>query len=166
MKRITTIHELCIDELQDLYSAEKQLTTALPRMAHAVEHDGLKAGFTKHLQQTEDHVKRLEEIAQELAFDIHGKTCQGMKGLIEEGDDLIKLEGNTDVIDTAIAALARKVEHYEMIAYHHAISHIRLLGHTHVVNLLNITFAEEMGTDEMIRRLVDEELDAKASKAR
>src|SRR5947208_12682202 len=110
---MSTLRETFLDELADLYDAEKQLLKALPKMAKAAENDQLKAGFEQHLTETEEHVARLEEVFESLGEEAKGKKCKGMKGLIEEGQEKIE----DDAGDAALIAAAQKVEHYEIASY-------------------------------------------------
>src|SRR5205814_3148471 len=115
--KLDTLQKLYVDELRDLYNAENQLLKALPKMAKAASSEELKNAFEKHLGQTETHVERLEEIFQELDHNPKGKTCRGMKGLIEEGSEILGEEGDSSVLDAGIIVAAQKVEHYEIAGY-------------------------------------------------
>ena len=107
---------LFVDELRDIYSAEKQLTKALPKMAKAAASDELRTGFTAHLEQTRDHVQRLEQIFEGLGERASGKKCVGMEGLIAEGSEVMDEDFEGDVMDAALIAAAQRVEHYEIAA--------------------------------------------------
>src|SRR5215216_7806130 len=115
--KIDTLEQLYINELRDLYSAENQLLKALPKMAKGAASDELKDAFEKHLEQTRGHVERLEEIFEQIDEKAKGKTCHGMKGLIEEGSEVLKANGEESVVDAAIIVAAQKVEDYEIASY-------------------------------------------------
>jgi len=125
---LETLKELYVNELRDLYNAENQLIKALPKMAKGASSDDLKEAFEKHLEQTKGHVQRLEQVFQELGGKAKGKTCQAMKGLIEEGSEVLKADGEDSVIDAAIIVAAQKVEHYEIAGYGSVRTFAQLLG--------------------------------------
>jgi ferritin-like metal-binding protein YciE len=114
---LNSMDDLFHNELKDVYNAEKQLVAALPRMAKAAQSPKLQQAITKHLRETEGHVKRLEQILQSLGEPLRGKRCKGMEGLIEEGKEILEEEGAAEVIDAAIISAAQRVEHYEIAAY-------------------------------------------------
>src|SRR5438105_15908874 len=141
--KLNTLQELYLDELRDLYSAESQLLKALPKMAKAASSDELKQAFEEHLEQTKGHVNRLEQIFDELDESPKGKTCHGMKGLIEEGSEILDEEGDPSVIDAGIIVAAQKVEHYEIASYGSVRTFARLLGEKKADELLQATLDEE-----------------------
>ena len=146
------LRELYIDELKDLYSAENQLVKALPKMAKAATSEELSAGFTEHLEQTRNHVERLEEIFEMLGESPKGKKCKGMEGLIEEGSEAID-EYEGELLDAALIGAAQRVEHYEMAAYGTVIAFAKELGESEQADLLNETLEEEKATDEKLTEL-------------
>lgn len=150
MAKTTTLHELLIDELKDLYSAEKQLTRALPKMAKAASDDSLKAGFEEHLDQTHEHIARLDRAMELLEASPNGKTCKAMKGLIEEGAEKIEEDASAAVKDAALIGAAQKVEHYEIAGYGTVRTYAELLGEDEVVSLLQETLEEEAETDRKL----------------
>src|SRR5437016_14210712 len=115
--KLDKLQKLYINELRDLYNAENQLLKALPKMAKAASSPELKQAFEKHLKQTKSHVERLEEVFEDINEKPKGKTCHGMKGLIEEGSEILQEEGDESVIDAGIIVAAQKVEHYEIAGY-------------------------------------------------
>ncbi len=117
MNHLSNLQDLFIHELRDLYSAEKQLVTALPKMAQKATSTDLKEAFNHHLNQTRNHVTRLDEIFSHLGTTGAGKECEAMKGLIKEGEDVMSASGNSDVKDAALIAAAQRVEHYEIAGY-------------------------------------------------
>lgn len=153
MSKLNSLQDLLIHELKDLYSAETQLLKALPKMARAATSEKLKAGFEKHLSQTEVHAERLEEIMKELGESPRGKSCKAMKGLIEEGEEIIKEDAEDVVKDAALIAAAQRVEHYEIAGYGTARTFARLLGHTEAARILQTTLDEEGSTDKTLTQL-------------
>lgn len=143
------------DLIKDLHNAEKQLTKALPKMAKAATNEQLKAGFEEHLRQTEEHVKRLEQVAESCGFKPTGKMCPAMKGLIEEAEEHLKEGEPGPVLDAVLIASAQKVEHYEICSYGTARAWAELLGETEAVQLLQMTEQEEVQTDEKLNQLAE-----------
>ena len=153
--KLDTLEKLYDDELRDIYNAENQLLKALPKMAKGSSSPDLKSGFEKHLRQTETHVERLEQIFAELDESPKGKTCHAMKGLIEEGSEILKEDGEESVLDAGIIVAAQKVEHYEMAAYGSARTFARLLGQDKAAELLQSTLDEESETNESLNQLAE-----------
>ncbi len=150
---LNSMDQLFLNELKDVYNAEKQLVAALPRMAKAAQSPKLQQAITKHLRETEVHVKRLEQILQSLGEPLRGKKCKGMEGLIEEGKEILEEEGAAEVIDAAIISAAQRVEHYEIAAYGCLRTYALLLGNTEADRLLQQTLAEEEATDKALTAL-------------
>jgi ferritin-like metal-binding protein YciE len=148
--KITTLHELFLEQLRDLYSAETQLTKALPEMAEAANDPTLKQGFETHLEETKGHVQRLEQIFKKLDEKPTGKTCQAMEGLIKEGKETINEDATPEVKDAALIAAAQRVEHYEMAGYGTVRTYAELMGHDDAVTLLQQTLDEEVATDKKL----------------
>jgi ferritin-like metal-binding protein YciE len=144
---------LYVDELKDLYSAETQLVKALPKMAKAATSPHLKAGFEKHLRQTQEHVTRLERIFNALGESPKGKTCKGMKGLIEEGKEMIEEDPGDEELDAGLIAAAQRVEHYEIAGYGCVRTYAELLGENAAVSTLEKTLDEEKETDDKLTEL-------------
>lgn len=157
-----SLHDLLLDELKDLYSAENQITKALPRMAKKARNPELKRAFEEHLRQTEEHVRRLEEIAQDLDFGPRGKKCMGMEGLIAEGKELLTEGAEPDVLDAGMIGAAQKVEHYEMAAYGTARTHAQQLGLDNVARMLQQTLDEEGQADEKLTGIAEGMVNAEA----
>src|SRR5262249_14680481 len=147
------LRELYVDELKDLYNAENQLLKALPKLARAADSRQLKDGFTRHLEQTKGHVQRLEKIFASLDESPKGKTCVGMKGLIEEGSEIMDEDFEGPVMDAALIGAAQRVEHYEIAAYGTAREFAELLGESGHASLLNQTLQDEKDTDEKLTAL-------------
>jgi ferritin-like metal-binding protein YciE len=152
---LTSLQDLFVDELKDLYSAENQLLKAIPKMAKAATSKDLKAGFEKHLKQTEGHVQRLEEIFEELEVSPKGKTCKAMEGLVKEGGEVISEDMEPEVKDAALIAAAQRVEHYEMAGYGCVRTYAKLLGNSKAEKLLQQTLNEEGDTDKALTKLAE-----------
>jgi ferritin-like metal-binding protein YciE len=140
--KLNSLRDLLVEELRDLYNAETQLVDALPKMAGAATSRELKSAFEHHLEQTRDHVSRLDNIFQQIAEESSGESCEAMKGLIKEGEILVKAEGNPDVRDAGLIGAAQRVEHYEMAGYGTARSLARRLGENQVAETLQQTLNE------------------------
>ncbi|MGI8400849.1 MAG: ferritin-like domain-containing protein [Gemmatimonadaceae bacterium] len=152
---LDTLKDLYVEELKDLYSAEKQLVKALPKMAKAANSPELQKAFKTHLRQTAEHASRLEKICGELGVSPRGKKCVGMEGLIEEGSDLIKEEPDADVLDAGLISAAQHVEHYEMAGYGTVRTYARQLGFEAQADLLQQTLDEEGETDHLLTALAE-----------
>lgn len=150
---VETIDDLLLEELKDLYSAEKQITKALPKMAKAASSKDLRQAFESHLEETNGHVRRLEKIFEMLGKSSRGKTCEGMKGLLSEGSELIQEISKGDVLDAGLISAAQRVEHYEMASYGSVRSLAELLGNSQIVDLLQETLDEEKAADQKLTRI-------------
>jgi ferritin-like metal-binding protein YciE len=153
MSELTSIKDLLEDEIKDLYSAEKQLTKAIPKMAKGSNNEELSAAFETHLKETEGQIERLELVAKLLKSEPTGKKCKGMEGVIEEGAEALDAEGNENVLDLGIIGAGSRVEHYEMAGYTTAINLAKQLGNSEVVNLLTENLKEEQAADEKLRKI-------------
>ncbi len=150
---VETIEDLFLDELKDLYSAEKQITKALPRMAKASSTPELSQAFTSHLEETKGHVERLEKIFEILGKRGTGKTCEGMKGLLLEGSEMMTELEKGAVRDAGLISAAQRVEHYEMAGYGTVRTLAQLVGKPEMVKLLEQTLSEEKAADEKLTRI-------------
>src|ERR1041384_1884299 len=148
---MSTLREAFVDELRDLYDAEKQLLKALPKMAKAAQNEELRAAFSEHQSQTEEQVNRLEKVFEVFAETPKGKKCKGMAGLIQEAEDLIDEEEG----DAALIAAAQKAEHYEISAYGTLASWATALQEENAVELLQETLAEVSETDEKLTAIAE-----------
>jgi ferritin-like metal-binding protein YciE len=153
--KLNTLQKLYTDELRDLYNAENQLLKALPKMAKAASSEDLKEAFEKHLEQTKGHVERLEQVFEELGEKPKGKTCRAMKGLIEEGSEILEEDGEESVLDAGIIVAAQKVEHYEIAGYGSVRTFAHLLGKDKSAELLQTTLDEESETNEILNKLAE-----------
>jgi ferritin-like metal-binding protein YciE len=161
---LQSLQDLFLHELRDIYSAEKQILKALPKMAKAASNPQLKAGFQEHLEQTKMHVERLEQIFEKLDESSRGPKCKGMEGLLEEGADMMEEEGEPEVIDAGLISAAQRVEHYEIAAYGCAKTYARVLGDTESGALLDQTLQEEGATDKKLTQLAKSSINLKAAK--
>ncbi len=150
---LNTLKDLYIQELKDLYSAEKQILKALPKMVKAAFNPQLKAGFQEHLEQTKEHATRLESILKRHGQTTRGPACKGMKGVLEEGAEMIDEEGDDEVRDAGLIAAAQRVEHYEMAGYGCARTYGELLGDKAGAKMLQATLDEEGETDKKLTQL-------------
>jgi ferritin-like metal-binding protein YciE len=153
--KLDTLKILYVNELRDLYNAEQQLVKALPKMAKAASSEELQEAFETHLKQTKTHVERLEEVFEEIGEKPKGKTCKAMKGLIEEGSEILKENGEESVIDAGIIVAAQKVEHYEIAGYGSVRTFAQLLGKDRSAELLQTTLDEESETNETLNQLAE-----------
>ena len=153
---LMSLEDLFKDEIKDLYSAETQLTKALPKMAKKASNDELREAFTSHLEQTRGHVERLEEIGTALGIKLTGKKCKAMEGLVEEGKEVIDEDGEDAVLDLALIAAAQRVEHYEVSGYGSLRALAEFLGYTDAVEFLQETLEEEAAADEKLTQIAQE----------
>jgi ferritin-like metal-binding protein YciE len=151
--KLETLKDLYIHELKDLYSAEKQIIKALPKMVKAATNKQLAAGFEEHFEQTKEHVTRLEQILTRYDESTRGPKCQGMEGLLKEGEEMMEEDAEEEVRDAALIAAAQRVEHYEMAGYGCARTYAELLGDPDSAQLLQATLTEESETDEKLTDL-------------
>jgi ferritin-like metal-binding protein YciE len=162
MAKETTMQDLFVDEIRDLYDAEKQLTKALPKMAKNCTSERLRQAFEEHLQQTEGHVQRLETIFDQLDMKASGKKCKAMSGMIDEGEDLASDLDENMVRDAGLIAAAQKVEHYEISAYGSARTHARMLGLNECARLLEQTLQEEKMADQILNDIAESSINEQA----
>ncbi len=155
MPKISTPHDLLVEELKDLYNAENQLLKALPKMAKAAENEDLKEAFTTHLKQTEGQVKRLDKIFKQLGEKPTGKKCHAMEGLIEEGKEILEEDYTPVIRDLALIVAAQKVEHYEIAGYGSARTLAELVEEDDIAELLQETLDEEGETDKLLTGIAE-----------
>lgn len=163
--KLDSLKELYVHELNDLHSAENQLLKTLPKMAKAASSDDLRLAFEKHLEQTEEHVQRLESVFASIDEKPKATVCKGMKGLLEEGEEMIKEKGDPAVKDAGLIAAAQRVEHYEMAGYGCARTYAEILGETESAELLQLTLDEERMTDELLTDLAEGLVNVEAAQA-
>ena len=153
--KMQTLDDLYKDMLKDLYSAEKQLVKALPKMAKNAQSSDLQKAFQEHLKQTEGHVERIERIFSDLGSSPRGKKCVGMEGLVEEGNELLQEQVDPDVLDAGLIAAAQKVEHYEIASYGTVRSWAERLGYNQAAKLLQQTLDEEGDANKKLTQLAE-----------
>jgi ferritin-like metal-binding protein YciE len=158
-----TLYDLFVDELKDLWSAEKQILVALPKMIKAAGHKELKAAFRTHERQTKEHVRRLERICKALDESPRGKKCEGMEGLLKEGSGLIRERPEQDVLDAGLLSAAQHVEHYEIAGYGTVRTWAQLLGYRDHAAVLQQTLAEEGETDHLLSELAERIINVEAT---
>lgn len=151
--KLKNLHDLFTEQLQDLHSAETQLLKALPQMAKAANDPSLREAFEEHLDQTKVHVERLESIFERLDEDPKGKACKAMKGLIAEGDEMLKEKAEPAVKDAGLIAAAQRVEHYEIASYGCVRTYAEVLGDLESAQILQTTLDEEGETDKKLTDL-------------
>lgn len=148
--KITTLEQLFVEQLKDLFDAENQLIEALPKMAEAAHAAPLKKGFQVHLKETKEHARRLERILKSLGEEPTGKTCKAMQGLVKEGSETISEDASPAVKDAALIAAAQRVEHYEIAGYGCVRTYATLLGRKSEARILETTLKEEAATDKKL----------------
>lgn len=156
---------LLVDQLQDLYDAESRLVDALPKMADAASSPELKQAFRSHLDETQGHVNRLEQAFQLLDASAKRKSCDAMKGLVSEGEEMIAAKGDAAIKDAALIAAAQRVEHYEMAGYGTARNFAQRCGRQDVANLLQQTLQEEGDADKKLTQIAESSINSAAAHA-
>jgi len=160
--KLNSLGDLFVEQLKDVYNAEKQLIKALPKMAKAASAPELRLAFQNHLTITKEQAARLERIFEEIGSSSGRKKCRAMEGLIEEANELIEQKPARAVSDAGLVAAAQRVEHYEISAYGTLRSYATLLGHDNVVGLLELSLKEEEETDELLTQLAESSLNQRA----
>jgi ferritin-like metal-binding protein YciE len=158
--------DLYVDELKDVYNAEKQLLRALPKMAKKAEHPELRQAFENHQVMTEEQVRRIETIFDDLKLPKRGKKCRGMEGLVAEGQEMMEEDADPDVMDAAMIASAQRIEHYEIAAYGTLRTYARQLGLQEHAKLLQQTLDEEGETDKLLTRIAESRVNRDAEVGR
>ena len=157
------LQDLFIEELKDLYSAEKQLLKALPRVAKGAENPELKTALQNHVKQTEVHVQRLERIFEKLGTSGRGKKCKGMEGLIEENKEMLEEDADPEVMDAGLIVGCQKVEHYEIAGYGSVVTFAKLLGDQESAKLLAQTLDEEERADKLLTEIAESSINVQAA---
>ncbi|HEX7051939.1 MAG TPA: ferritin-like domain-containing protein [Longimicrobiales bacterium] len=163
--RLDSLEDLFALELKDLYSAERQIIDALPRMADAARHPELRSALQEHVDVTREQVQRLERISDDLGIDLRGHKCKGMEGLIRQGREIIEEEGDPDVRDAGLIGQAQRVEHYEIAGYGTARTYAERLGFTEAARMLQRTLDEEGDTDQRLTDLAERVVNPDAQQA-
>jgi len=162
---LTTLEDLYIEQLQDLFSAENQIIEALPKMIEAASEAKLKKGFQLHLEQTKEQATRLKQILDRIGEEADGKTCKAMQGLVAEGKEALKEGKPGPVLDAALIAAAQRIEHYEMAGYGTARTFAKQLNDDESIPLLEKTLQEEKDTDEKLTQVAESLVNPKAALA-
>jgi ferritin-like metal-binding protein YciE len=161
---IESFDDLFLQQIEDLYDAENQLTEALPKMADAASSAQLKQAFTSHLQETQNQVNRLDQVFQQIGREPKRETCKAMKGLIAEGEQMIKANADPEIKDAGLIGAAQRVEHYEMAGYGSARAFAEKLGHTDAARLLQATLNEEANADKKLTAIAEQSVNPAASR--
>jgi ferritin-like metal-binding protein YciE len=159
---MNNLQDLYVEQLQDLYDAEKQIVDALPKMVRHATTDQLRAGFEEHLEQSRQHVQRLEQIFTSLSINPGSEKCEAMRGIIKEGEELMGKKAEQEVMEAGLIASAQRVEHYEIAAYGTVRTLAKQLGRNEDAEILERTLAEEKETDEKLTHLAQESINPKA----
>jgi ferritin-like metal-binding protein YciE len=162
--KLNSLRDLLLEELRDLYNAEQQLIAGLPKMADAAKAADLKSAFKRHLEQTKQHASRLERVFAEMGEKASGETCEAMKGMLKEGELIVKAEGDPDVRDAGLISAAQRVEHYEMAGYGTARTLARRLGQEQVANVLQQTLNEEGEADKKLTAIAENQVNVTAAR--
>ena len=160
-----TLHDAFLDELRDAYDAEKQLIKALPRLAKTATSADLKEAFETHLEETREHVTRLEQVFESLDEKARGKHCDGIEGIIEEGKSVMEEDFDDITMDACLIAAGQRAEHYEMAAYGTLVAWARAMGHTEAATLLQEILDEEKAADQKLTALAEGGINEKAAEA-
>jgi ferritin-like metal-binding protein YciE len=155
MPKLTSLDDLLVHELQDIYNAENQITKALPKMVKAANHPELQAAFERHLDETEAQIERLEQVFKLLGVPAKGRKCDAMAGIIDEAKKMMDEDASPNVLDAALIASAQRVEHYEIAAYGCVATYAEMLGYDQVHKLLGQTLNEEEMTDQKLSELAE-----------
>jgi ferritin-like metal-binding protein YciE len=153
--KLNSLQDLFVEQMRDLYDAEKQMVKALPKMAKAAASEELKAAFEGHLQETQGHVHRLEQVFTMLGLKARSKSCAAMEGLVQEGKEMIDMDGEDMVKDAGLIATAQRVEHYEIAGYGCLVTWARQLGHHEAADLLEHTLNEEKNADQKLNFIAE-----------
>jgi ferritin-like metal-binding protein YciE len=154
--KISTVENLLQEELKDIYDAEKRMVRALPKMAKAASSSELRGAFQDHLEETKNHVSRLEQVFELFGWQAKAKTCAGMKGLVEEGDEVMQQDATPELMDAALIGAAQRVEHYEMAAYGTARALAEQVGNEAAAELLEETLNEEKAADQTLTGIAEQ----------
>ena len=159
------LNDAFMDELQDAYDAEKQLTKALPKMAKAATSPELRSAFESHLKETKGQIDRLERVFESLNEKAKGKHCDGIAGIIEEGKSIMEEEFDDSAMDACLIAAGQRAEHYEMAAYGTLVAWAQAMGHTEAAKLLQQTLNEEKAADKKLSDLAESGINQSAADA-
>lgn len=165
MAEAGTLHDAFIDELRDAYDAEKQLTKALPKLSKAASHPDLREAFEMHLQETQSHVERLEQVFESIGEKVKGKHCDGIAGIIEEGKSVMGEDFDETTMDACLIAAGQRAEHYEMAAYGTLVAWAQAMGHSEAADLLQQNLDEEKAADKKLSEIAESGINQHAADA-
>ncbi|QNF35104.1 ferritin-like domain-containing protein [Adhaeribacter swui] len=160
--KLTSLNDLLVHQLQDLYGAEQQLLKAMPKMLSTAKSPKLKEAIQTHMTETENQVKRLEQVFQSMNLKAEAIKCKAMEGLLKEAEEMMSEDADAEVMDAGIIASAQRVEHYEIAGYGTASTYAKYLGHTEALNLLLETLNEEKKTDTLLTDIAESSVNIKA----
>lgn len=163
MAKMTSLNDLYVEQLQDLYDAEKQIIKALPKMAKTASSPDLRQAFERHEEQSRQHAERLERVMQQMGTKPGGKSCKAMQGLIAEGEEMMSMKADPSVMDAGLIAAAQRVEHYEMAGYGCVRTWADMLGQSEAARLLQQTLDEEGQTDKLLTSLAERNVNVRAA---
>lgn len=163
--KLETLEDLFIHDLQDLYSAEKMIIDALPKMINGASSPQLKESFQNHLEQTRQQASRLESVFEMLDIEPEAPGCEGMEGIIKEGEKILSAEGSPSVKDAALIGAAQKVEHYEISGYGTARTYAQTLGFNDIAQMLQTTLKQESHTDELLTQIAEHSINREAAES-
>lgn len=164
-KEFNSLDDLLVEQLQDLYDAEHRITNALPKMAKAAGNAQLKSAFEQHLTETKGQINRLDRVFKQLGKTPQRESCEAMKGIVSEGEEMVNAKGDSAVKDAALIAAAQRVEHYEMAGYGTARSLAQQIGRSDVANLLQETLDEEGAADKKLTQIAESLVNVQAAHA-
>jgi ferritin-like metal-binding protein YciE len=160
--KLHSLDDLFLEQVRDIYDAERQLVKALPKMAEAAESEELRTAFAEHLDQTRGHVERLEQVFERLGKKARGKTCEAMEGMVDEGEEMIDADGDPMVCDAGLIAAAQRVEHYEIAVYGCLHTWARQMNNHEIADLLEQTLREEKETDQKLTQIAEARINVAA----
>ncbi|HKV38676.1 MAG TPA: ferritin-like domain-containing protein [Blastocatellia bacterium] len=158
-----TLKDLYLDELRDVYDAENEIVKALPKMVESASSPELRNAFAHHLEQTRRHVTRLEQVFEGMGEKPKAKKCDGVRGILEEGEDLMGQKGDQAVLDAGLIAGAQRVEHYEMAVYGSLRTWAQRMGNSQAVRLLEETLGEEKEADHKLTQIAEQSINRQAA---
>jgi ferritin-like metal-binding protein YciE len=160
---MSNLQDLWVENLKDLYSAENQILKALPKAAKKIENEELRSALEQHVEETQGHVERLEQIMEKLGEKPGGKKCHGMEGLLEEAKELMSEDAEPEVLAAGLIVDCQKVEHYEIAGYGSAVTFAKLLGNEEAARLLGQTLDEEKATDQKLTAIAESSINIEAA---
>lgn len=163
MEHMDSLHDLFVMELKDTYDAEHQIVKAMPRMIEATSSPTVKAKFEQHLKVTREQIERLHQVFRKLDMEPEREHCDGMAGILKDGEKILEMKGDPATLDAALISAAQKVEHYEISAYGTLATFAHTMGHHEIAQLLETTLGEEKNTDKMLSEVAERSINKKAA---